>query len=314
MSNCRMPGPLCVTTCESINHGTQCLAASQPGPVGAQARDLEWAPLDEVGDGLQIVLTPLQLAAIFSNETVESSSSLKERLWGAAAAVGGAFELLGSAALLLTPEPTLTTKAAGVALGTHGLDTAATGIRQTISGKPETSFTSDAARSAALAIGADERSAALIGASVDVGIPMLLGLFGAARALAIPRGAISLAAEEAAGGHTIARHVGRTEAQLRARLAAEPKIRAATTFYTLAEAEKLVADALRANQAAITAWSKTAAIGQTKAITYAASRVVGFGVVRATNRVQQMAHLAVVIRKIQANGRIYFVLTAYPKP
>jgi hypothetical protein len=39
-----------------------------------------------------------------------------------------------------------------------------------------------------------------------------------------------LAAHEVAGGHTIAKHVGQTEAQLAAKLAAEPNISAASTF------------------------------------------------------------------------------------
>ena len=85
----------------------------------------------------------------------------------------------------------------------------------------------------------------------------------------------SLAAEEAAGGHTIARHVGRTEAQLRARLAQQANIPAASTFKTLQEAERAVAAALRANKEAIKIWAKTANPGQTKAFAYDAGRIIG---------------------------------------
>lgn len=315
MAGHRAPGPLCYTTSTPIDEGTMCRSTSQsPGPIVVSPIQIGLGAVGQAEDGLEIVLTPIQLAAIFNNETIEESGSLKERFWGAATAVGGALELVGAAALLLTPEPTAVTKIAGATLGAHGVDTTATGVRQIISGRPETSVTSDAAKSAALDFGVDEKNAALIGLTVDIGIPLLLGVVGAARALAIRRGAIRLAAEEAAGGHTIARHVGRTEAQLRARLAAEPRILAATTFQTLSNAEKFVAEGLRANQAAITAWSKTAALGETKAFTHLAGKVVGFGVVRGASGAQQMTRLAVVIRKIQTNGKIYFVLTAYPKP
>jgi hypothetical protein len=117
-------------------------------------------------DGLEVVLSPLQLAAVLENDSVEESSSMANRFWGAATLVGGAIEMVGAAALILTPEPTMVTKIAGGALAVHGADTTSTG---------------------------------------------LAGFVGVARAVAIRRGTISLASEEAAGGHTIACHVGRSE-------------------------------------------------------------------------------------------------------
>jgi hypothetical protein len=314
MAGYRTPGPTCSTTSEPIDAGTSCRASSPlPVPVGVNAPSLASAISGEDGDGVAIVLTPIQLAAIFGNESVEQPGSLKERLWGGATLIGGALELVGAAVLLAMPEPTTTTKIAGGVLGVHGLDTAAAGARQVASGQSTTTFTAEAAQSAATALGVDDKRAALIGLTVDLGIPLILGLAGAARVLAIRRGAVSLAAEEAAGGHTIARHVGRTEVQLRLRLAAESRLSVASSFRTLADAEKYIAEALRAQQAEIKAWAKIATAGQTKAIAYDAGRAVGFGVVRATNSVEQMTRLAIVIRKVQQGDRIYFILTAYPK-
>jgi len=63
-----------------------------------------------------------------------------------------------------------------------------------------------------------------------------------------------LGAHENAGGHTIAEHVGKTDAELAARLAREPHIPAASTFTNRAVAENAIAQALEANQAAINAW------------------------------------------------------------
>ena len=265
-------------------------------------------------EGLEIVLTPIQLAAIFESESIEESSSLSNRLWGAATLVGGAVELVGSALLFLAPEPTSITKIAGTALGAHGLDTASTGIMQIVSGQTRTTMTSQAAAAGAEALGASPDTASKVGLAVDIAVPLITGFAGLARALSIRRGAISLVAEEAAGGHTIARHVGRTEAQLRARLATQRRIPAATTFRSLKDAELYVAEALRANKSVIKEWAKNANIGQTKGFTYNAGRNIGEGVVRSTGQFQQMTNMVVVVRKVVEQNRVYFILTAYPKP
>jgi hypothetical protein len=263
--------------------------------------------------GLEIVVTPLQLAAILENDSVEESSSLTNRFWGAASVVGGAFELVGAAGLLLVPEPTMVTKIGGGALLVHGADTTSTGLVQIVSGRTRTTLTSQAAEAAAKALGAGPDSAKLVGSAVDIAVPLAAGFVGAARAAAIRRGAISLAVEEEAGGHTIARHVGRTEEQLRQRLLAEPKIPAATTFRTLKEAERVVAEALRVNKNAIREWAKVAKAGQTKAITYNARRIIGWGIVRISSKAQDASSIVVVLKKVVAQNRVYFVLTSYPK-
>jgi len=155
----------------------------------------------------------------------------------------------------------------------------------------------------------------MIGLGADIAIPLITGGVGALRVIAVRRGSISLTAEEAAGGHAIARHVGQTEAQLRARLASQPAIPAASTFKTLAAAEKHVAAALRANKSAIEAWAKSAPLtAPPKAFNYQAATVVGEGVVRATGQLQQMTKMVVVLRRVQQQNRVYFILTAYPKP
>lgn len=265
-------------------------------------------------EGIEIVLTPIQLAAILENETLEESSSLSNRLWGAATLAGGAIELVGAGVLLLAPEPTTITKIAGGTLGVHGLDTASSGIMQIVSGRTRTTLTSQAVTAAAEALGADPDTAATVGMAIDIAVPLIAGFAGAARAIAIRRGAISLVAEETAGGHTIARHVGRTEAQLRARLVAQNKIPVASTFRTLKDAERFVAEALRANKTAIKDWAKGAISGQTKSFAYDAQRVLGEGVVRSTGQLQNMTKMVVVVRKVQEQNRIYFILTSYPKP
>ena len=263
---------------------------------------------------MEVVLTPLQVAAILEGESIEQSSCMSQRFWGAASVVGGAIELVGAAALLLTPEPTMITKVAGGALALHGADAASAGLYQIVSCQTRTTLTSQGVAAAAKALGADPSTAATVGFAVDIAVPLLTGFAGAARAIAIRRGAVSLAAEEVAGGHTLARHVGRTEAQLRARLAQQPKIPAASTFASLGDAERVVSAALRGNKAAIQKWAKTAAPGMTRSFTYSAGKVIGQGVVRSTGQLTNMTRAIVVLRKVIQQNRVYFVLTSYPIP
>lgn len=264
--------------------------------------------------GLEIVLSPLQLAAILESESIDQASCTSNVFWGAATVVGGALELVGAAALLLTPEPTTVTKIAGGTLAIHGSDVVSTGLVQIASCQTRTTLTSQGVAAAAKALGADPETAANVGFAVDVAVPLAAGFVGAARALAIRRGAVSLVAEEAAGGHTIARHVGRSETQLRQRLIDQPKIPAASSFRTLGDAERAVSAALRANRSAIQAWASSATANTTKAFSYAAGRDIGYGVVRSTGQLTNMSNMTLVLRKTIVQNRVYFVLTAFPKP
>lgn len=315
MANSRVPGPVCGSDAAPFDRGTLCLYSSpQPGPIGevaqVHASELDWN--DE--EGIRIVLTPVQLAAVLSGESIESEPTVASRLWGLGKLAIGALELVGASGLLLVPEPTALTKVAGATLGVHGVDTSASAIRQIASGKETSTFTAEAAQSLSGALGADPKTAEMIGLGADIAIPLIAGGVGALRVIAVRRGAISLAAEEAAGGHTILKHVGRTEAQLRSRLAAEPKIPAASTFRTLADAEKHVGAAIKAHRAQIEAWAKTAANGNKLSFRHPFNVTIGEGVVRSTGQLQQMSKVLVVLRRVQQNNRIYFVLTAFPVP
>lgn len=265
-------------------------------------------------DGLTIVMSQTQLAAVLAGVTIDERETFSNRLWGGAKLIGAALEMVGAGALLLTPEPTMATKAGGAALGLHGIDTLQSGARQVWTGRQTSSLTQEGATTLARTLGAPDSTAQTIGVAVDIAVPIAVSLgVGAARIMAIRAGRVALASEEAAGGHTIARHVAKTEAELRARLAAEPRIPAATTFRSLAEAERTVYDALAANRAAIADWARQGA-GATKAFEYDAGRVIGEGVVRATGQMQKMTRMVVVLRRITSGGKPYFVLTAYPKP
>lgn len=96
--------------------------------------------------------------------------SLGTRIWGGVRAVGGALETVAGGALILTPEPTMLTKAGGVALGAHGIDNFQAGVRQAISGQEQDTLTQQGVEATAGALGADPQIARTIGLGVDIGI------------------------------------------------------------------------------------------------------------------------------------------------
>jgi RHS repeat-associated protein len=84
---------------------------------------------------------------------------------------------------------------------------------------------------------------------------------------------IDLAAHEAAGGHLLDKHVGKTLADLAARLANSPKLQSASTFYNQASAEAAVAETLSVNQAQIATWLQGTSPGL--AVTHQLSQAAG---------------------------------------
>jgi hypothetical protein len=265
--------------------------------------------------GVSIILSPVQLAAVLENQTVSDTETRTNRLWGTVTLIGGAIELVGAAALLLTPEPTTVTKIAGGALAVHGSDTVSTGLRQIWTGRPQSTVTAETAAAACRSLGCDPDTASKVGTAVDIMVPVAAAAaVGAARLIAVRAGTIDLWAEEAAGGHTIEKHVAKTEADLRLRLVQEPKIPAASSFRNLAEAEQFVSQALRSNASAVQTWASTARPGAIYRFVYQAGRSAGYGVVRATGKMQQMTVIRVVLQKTALDNKIYFVLTAFVEP
>ncbi|HEY0166381.1 MAG TPA: RNase A-like domain-containing protein [Jatrophihabitans sp.] len=100
-------------------------------------------------------------------------------------------------------------------------------------------------------------SNASLGLSLAAAVPLGGNAFRALRAAddvvhLVPGG--GLMAHEVAGGHTLRKHVGKSETFLRTRLATEPHIKGASTFYDRQAAENAVSGLLGANQAAINRW------------------------------------------------------------
>jgi len=156
--------------------------------------------------------------------------------------------------------------------------------------------------------------------TVDIAVPFAVaGWVGAVRVASIRAGRISLVQHEAQagsrlGGHTILKHVGKTEAGLRARLAAERDIKAASSFTTLGHAEKAISSGLRANAFQIQAWAKGQGMGKTLRIIHDTGSIVGQTVLRLSNRLQQTSRIQIVLKLQTYNNMPYYILTAFPIP
>lgn len=120
-----------------------------------------------------------------------------------------------------------------------------------------------------------------------------------------------LARDEERGGHTLSKHVGRTDEQLAERLQHERNISAASTWTDLAIAEQTVAEGLRANRGRIESWTRRGYPRPNLALHYDAGRVIGRSLRRGDDRPVECSAAVIVLR---ADGTDSFnVLTTYPE-
>jgi hypothetical protein len=273
--------------------------------------------------GIRIVLTPLQLAAILQQTSITPWQAAANRFWGALAVIGGAVDMVVSVPLWLAPEPTLATKVGAGALDYIGADVAATGLRQVWTGRQQKTFTAQAVQSALHSLGVDPDLADKLGNGTDaamnvaamIAIPLAEArALNAVRVLSIDQGLIDLEAEEAAGGHTIARHVGKDLSYLSTRLTESPRLQAASSFTTLRSAEVAVSDCLRVNAASIEAWAaSTPAEGARLVVTSRGTAVTGQTLLRGSTSLRNAYGVRVVLSKTLSLNKVYYVLTAYPE-
>jgi hypothetical protein len=122
-----------------------------------------------------------------------------------------------------------------------------------------------------------------------------------------------LGPDETKGGHTLARHVARSDAQLRERLGREPGISAASSYTTRAVAERTVARTLARNVVRVTTWMARSGSRPNLALDYrgAHDEILGRSVRRGRDPVD--CTNAIVVLKWDGR-RNYYVLTSYPEP
>jgi hypothetical protein len=274
-------------------------------------------PADAGDDGFTCVLTPIQLACVMQGESISEpetwTNRLFNRLIGGVELVAGAAELTGAGALLAAPEPTMLTKAGGVVLGVHGLDTTANGAYEVWTGQQRNPFIQQGAEAAARALGASPGAASIVGVVVEIMVPSGVAVAaGASRVMSIRRGVMFLEEEEAAGGHTIAKHVAKDRAFLLNRLATE-RIPAAGTFANSRVAASAISRTIRANPVVIKDWVAQGAI-RPLAIELDMNEAVGQLIKRGSTELQTASKVRVVLKRALISGKDYFVLTSYPIP
>ena len=126
-----------------------------------------------------------------------------------------------------------------------------------------------------------------------------------------------LSQDEAAGGHTLRKHVGRTDAELRERLRRERNISAASTWNDCASAEAAVGAAIAQDSSKISRWLERESGHPNLVLDYDGDpahpfgRTLRRGRVQGDERVEPCAHAVIVLKWDGANN--YHVLTAYPE-
>ena len=267
-------------------------------------------------DGVRVVLSAAQLAAVLGRQSINQAEMLSNRLWGGLQIVGGVLEMVGAGALCVLPEPTLASKAGCIVFGAHGSDTAAAGWRQVWTAQDTDTLTQRGAAKLAEAMNASPDLASRIGLSLDIAVPFgFAGSIRAARAARVTMGRISLDMHEAkagsrVGGHTLRKHVGRTEAQLRERLRLEPKRDVVSSFRNLQAAEWAISRVMESNALAIRNWSRTNPM-RPLVLELDVGKKVGYGIPRATGKLKDMSVVRVVLAFERHNGMPYYILTSY---
>ncbi len=120
-----------------------------------------------------------------------------------------------------------------------------------------------------------------------------------------------LARDEQRGGHTLKRHVGKSDMELRTRLAAEPTISAASTYTDRKTAESAVAEALGASQPRVEQWLHRRGGHPNLVLDFDGRQPLGRSLRRNASTSEPCSH-ALVVLKWMANDD-FIVLTSYPE-
>ncbi len=117
--------------------------------------------------------------------------------------------------------------------------------------------------------------------------------------------------DESRGGHTLSRHVARTDDQLLERLQRERNIFAASTWTDREIAEETVAAGLRAERGRIDNWMRRGERRPNLALHFDAGRTVGRSMRRDASEAVPCSSAVIVLRADGPDG--FYVLTTYPE-
>jgi hypothetical protein len=119
-----------------------------------------------------------------------------------------------------------------------------------------------------------------------------------------------LSVDESSGGHTLSRHVGRSDADLRDRLAHE-HVSAASTYSDRMTAEQAVGAALAANHDRITSWAQRSSGHPNLVLDYDSPTPLGRTLRRGESSPSPCSHGLVILKWKPPSS--YYVLTSYPE-
>src|SRR4051812_28549154 len=119
-----------------------------------------------------------------------------------------------------------------------------------------------------------------------------------------------LTPDDAKGGHTLKRHVAKTDAELRDRLAHE-RIYAASTYTDRAAAEAAVGSAVAQNKDRIDAWRNSSNGHANLVLDYSTDKPLGRTLRRGEAASQPCSHSVIVLKFDPPSD--YHVLTSYPQ-
>ncbi len=121
-----------------------------------------------------------------------------------------------------------------------------------------------------------------------------------------------LAAHEAAGGHTLAKHAGKPIAFLAERLRNESHLSYSSTFYSRQHAEDAIRDLLETRRPEINVWLAGRAPGAELSVR--APRQIGITLLRGSTRPVDVCGIVVRLRRDSQMPAGYRIHTAFPQP
>jgi|SRR5215469_2907441 len=120
-----------------------------------------------------------------------------------------------------------------------------------------------------------------------------------------------LSQDEAEGGHTLRKHVGRTDDELRQRLRHERNIAAASTWTDRAVAEQAVGLAIAQNRDKISRWlDRPSRANLVLDYDGDPAHPIGRTLDRDASQAAPCSHAVIVLKR---TDNLYYVLTAYPE-
>lgn len=124
----------------------------------------------------------------------------------------------------------------------------------------------------------------------------------------------NLAVDEQRGGHTLVRHVGRTDLELRDRLRREPHISAASSYVDRAAAELMVGLALDRERGRLESWKRRRGSRPNLVLHVDAPRgpPIGRVLLRGASTAVP-ATSALVVLRWDVEAEDFYVLTSYPE-